>query len=88
MTPSCAVLFLLAIIQLIFMVFVSFYFFKKGREFPVLEERTEKLDPVHLPRISLVIAARNEARNIENCVNSIFLQDYPNLEVVVVNDRS
>ncbi len=40
------------------------------------------------PLISVIIPARNEARNIERCVRSILAATYPNLEVIVVDDRS
>ncbi|MBS0266242.1 MAG: glycosyltransferase [Planctomycetes bacterium] len=42
----------------------------------------------HLPRLSVVVAARNEAACIETCLRSLLKQDYPQLEVVAVNDRS
>lgn len=38
--------------------------------------------------ISVVICARNEENNIENFLPTILEQDYPNFEVVVVNDCS
>ena len=38
--------------------------------------------------VSLVIAARNEAHNLEKLLNSIFNQNYTNFEVILVNDRS
>jgi cellulose synthase/poly-beta-1,6-N-acetylglucosamine synthase-like glycosyltransferase len=41
-----------------------------------------------LPKVSIVIAARNEERKIEEALTSILNLDYPNLEIVVVNDRS
>ena len=41
-----------------------------------------------LPRISLIATARNEERNIEQAARSLLTQDYPNLEIIVVNDRS
>lgn len=40
------------------------------------------------PTISVVVPARNEERNIEDCVHSLLRQDYPNLQVIVVDDRS
>jgi chlorobactene glucosyltransferase len=40
------------------------------------------------PRISIIVPARNEARQIEQCVCSLLAQDYPNLDVIVVDDRS
>lgn len=38
--------------------------------------------------ISVVIAARNEAHNLENLLCSIFNQRYSDFEVIIVNDRS
>jgi glycosyltransferase involved in cell wall biosynthesis len=40
------------------------------------------------PPLSVVAAARNEARGIEAAVSSLLRLDYPALEIVVVNDRS
>jgi glycosyltransferase involved in cell wall biosynthesis len=40
------------------------------------------------PRVSIVIAARNEERNIEEALQSVLGLDYPELEIVFVNDRS
>lgn len=41
-----------------------------------------------LPFISVLIPARNEERSIRQCVESILKQDYPNFEVIVLNDNS
>ncbi len=40
------------------------------------------------PSLTVVIAARDEAANIEAALESLLAQDYPGLQVVAVNDRS
>jgi glycosyltransferase involved in cell wall biosynthesis len=40
------------------------------------------------PKVSVIIPARNEERNIEVALQSVLRQDYPNLEFFVINDRS
>jgi chlorobactene glucosyltransferase len=40
------------------------------------------------PSVSVIVPARNEAVNIENCVASITGSSYPDFEVIVVDDRS
>jgi len=44
--------------------------------------------PASSPLISICIPARNEENNIRNCVESALGQDYPNIEVIVLDDRS
>jgi chlorobactene glucosyltransferase len=38
--------------------------------------------------ISVCVPARNEERNIRACVEGILAQDYPNFEVIILDDRS
>ncbi len=40
------------------------------------------------PLVSVIIPARNEARNIEHCVRSVLATAYALIEVIVVDDRS
>jgi chlorobactene glucosyltransferase len=44
--------------------------------------------PVDAPLISVLVPARNEARCIERCVRSLLAQDWPELEVIVLDDCS
>ncbi len=41
-----------------------------------------------LPRLTVLVAAKDEEANIEACVGSLIRQEYPSLRVVAVNDRS
>lgn len=51
---------------------------------PRLRSRT----PRRLPRVSVIIPARDEERAIERSVRAMLAQTYPELEIIVVNDRS
>jgi chlorobactene glucosyltransferase len=44
--------------------------------------------PTDAPLVSVIVPARNEARNIERCVTSILATTYPNLELLVIDDSS
>ena len=56
-----------------------------GREFG---KRRNRLDsqPEKLPRVSVLVPARNEERNIARCVRSLLAQDYADFEVIVLDD--
>lgn len=48
----------------------------------------QKEGKMHTPPVSVIIAARNEYKNLSLHLPSILEQDYPDFEVVVVNDGS
>ena len=41
-----------------------------------------------LPSVTIIVPARNEERNIRDCVTSLLAQDYPRFDVLVVDDAS
>jgi chlorobactene glucosyltransferase len=59
--------------------FINLLTFKRLGKFP---------DPPHIPHVSLLVPARNEARSIEGCVRGLLAQDYPALEVIILDDES
>ncbi|MGB3060724.1 MAG: glycosyltransferase, partial [Anaerolineae bacterium] len=44
--------------------------------------------PTAWPRVSVLVPARNEDVNIGDCVRSLLAQDYPDCEVIVLDDQS
>ncbi len=58
------------------------------RDLPKLGPRTHHGLPDDPPLVSVVIPARDEEKTIETCVAGVLAQDWPNLEVIVVDDRS
>jgi cellulose synthase/poly-beta-1,6-N-acetylglucosamine synthase-like glycosyltransferase len=54
-----------------------------------LNRKYPKIQSPHLP-VTVIVSARNEAKNILDCLQSLANLDYPKnlLEIIVVNDRS
>lgn len=46
------------------------------------------VEPVAWPGLNIVIPACNEEEGIEKAVKSLLLQDYPDLKIILVDDRS
>lgn len=40
------------------------------------------------PKVSVIIAARNEEKYISKCLDSLLNQDYPNYEIIAIDDSS
>jgi len=55
---------------------------------PVFDPNKDTSLPKSPPRISVIVPARNEEALIGTCLRSILAQDYPNLEIICVDDRS
>jgi chlorobactene glucosyltransferase len=43
---------------------------------------------VDFPSVSILVPARNEEARISKCLHSLLVQDYPNFEVIVLDDQS
>jgi chlorobactene glucosyltransferase len=54
----------------------------------ILHRAKKHTPPGVLPMVSILVPARNEERNIANCVHSLLAQDYPFFEVIVYDDQS
>ena len=81
------VLFWLALVTAALCVGTFAYLLLGVREIPRLGD-VPPLGDAEMPAISIVVAARNEARGIEGAMRSLLAQDAPRLEVVAVDDRS
>ena len=57
------------------------------KQLPFFERQTVSL-PARWPRLSVIVPACNEATHLESAARTILDQDYPELEVILVNDRS
>lgn len=60
----------------------------RGRDEPVLQPDEPGVDQAALPSLSVLVAAKDEEENIGRCVEGLLAQDYPRLQIVVINDRS
>jgi glycosyltransferase involved in cell wall biosynthesis len=56
--------------------------------FDVLTLRSPRAEGPGLPLITAIIPARNEEATLAGCLASVRAQSYPNLEILVVDDRS
>jgi len=78
---------ILALASLLYWVALGVVTWKTIRGVPPVPAATPT-DGQHLPSLSIVIPARNEADHIEGALRSKLAASYPALEVVFVDDRS
>src|SRR5687768_15027366 len=60
----------------------------KGRKRMRLLSRPRPELPEPAPRVTVLLPAKDEAARVERCVATILAQDYPNFELVAIDDRS
>jgi chlorobactene glucosyltransferase len=58
------------------------------RRVPLIQPETVRFPLEDLPLISVIVPAHNEQAVISECLTSVLNQDYPRLEVILVDDRS
>lgn len=83
------VFWLVSIFLIIPYAWLILYYRKGWMEIPEYQP-SEKLEQNELPFISIIIAARNEEKNIGNCIQSIINQTYPQnkFEIIITDDHS
>ena len=79
---------LVTLLLLLPYVLLMLYFTKSWIDIPVFVPSKNSADP--LPFVSIIIAARNEEKNIGDCIRSIIDQNYPpnKFEIIVTDDHS
>jgi cellulose synthase/poly-beta-1,6-N-acetylglucosamine synthase-like glycosyltransferase len=63
------------------------YMTKSFRQAPTLESY-DRTGSTRLPKVSVILPARNEERYISHCLDSLLAQDYSNFEIIAINDSS
>jgi glycosyltransferase involved in cell wall biosynthesis len=63
------------------------YIIKSFKRSPTLES-IDKYAVSKCPKVSVILPARNEEKYIAKCLESLLGQDYPNFEIIAVNDSS
>jgi hypothetical protein len=85
------------IIQVLLVVYIAAaiaYWLLVGRAMWLVRSRVPRLldaqppDPARWPRLSVIIPACNEADRIEPAARTLLGEDYPDLELIFINDRS
>lgn len=55
---------------------------------PGTDNVKDDMDEKQLPAVSIVVPAYNHENYVADCIKSILEQDYPNMELIVINDGS
>ncbi|MDR3638205.1 MAG: glycosyltransferase family 2 protein [Isosphaeraceae bacterium] len=58
------------------------------RQLDILTPRSPRYHGESFPLVSAIIPAKDEEKTLADCLASVCAQEYPNLEIIVVNDRS
>jgi len=75
-------------LQVLVLFFLFLLFLNLLENIKRLKDQKRLKMKIPLPLISVLIPARNEEGNIKKCVSSLLRQNYPNLEIIVLDDNS
>lgn len=77
------------------LIFIIYFWIARMRDIrdndkwvPVLNRQKSSTAQENPPLISIIVPAHNEEAMIRSCLDSVIAQDYENLEIICVNDRS
>ena len=78
----------LSLISTLMLVSLVLLYFRYMKKIPIFLDTNDLNNGVVYPTLSVIIPACNEEESIEQTIRQLISQDYPSLEVIVVNDRS
>jgi glycosyltransferase involved in cell wall biosynthesis len=64
------------------------YVIKSLKQTPTLDSFKKSTIIKNFPKVSIILPARNEEKYIARCLDSLLRQDYPNFEIIAINDSS
>jgi Glycosyl transferase family 2 len=87
MTPVQKVVVVFTILSALMWLWELYAIIKTGKTIPLIS----KIKPKHMinpPKISVIIPACNEEKTIEQAMHSRLQENYPNMEFILIDDRS
>src|SRR4051794_37359079 len=69
-------------------IYLIVYVLKSLKQSPMLDSYDKSANIRNFPKVSIILPARNEEKYIAKCLDSLINQDYPNFEIIAVNDSS
>lgn len=76
----------LLFVKVTFFLFFSSTHYRAGKKLAILDEENPRI--CYEPSVSILVPAYNEELVLENCVESLLHIDYPDFEIVIIDDGS